>query len=428
MAVPRYHKAMKKFPSTARYNSSFVSTLKKTIALKDKLKKNLHPLQLDFGSVNILLPRSFGFCYGVENAIEITNTALDEHPHKRIFLLGELIHNQYVNDYFLGRGVQFLMTSTYEPLFNINELTSDDIVIVPAFGAPICIEEELKSRNINVSTYASTCPFVEKVWARAAELIKRQYTIVIHGSPSHEETESTKSRVAGKTPFIIIRNPTQAQDLLPFIQQQGTQQEFDAIFKQQASEGFDITTDLAHIGVINQTTMIAKETHQIMDMIKQTMIAHFGLNENTIDRHFAKTRDTLCYATNDNQNALQFILDNYVIDLAIAVGGYNSSNTAHLVELCEGKTEVYLVSSEDEIKPNHTLFHFNIHTKKHEQKEQFLQPLIQKIAQGEKPAILFLGGASCPDILIEKAITKIVGMLPQVHFPEEVITAMSAGK
>ena len=334
---------MKKFDVPVNYRSSFISEIKKSRREKDKLKKDFSPTFLDFGKLHIYLARHFGFCYGVEHAIEIAFKTVGENPGKRIFLLSEMIHNPNVNDDLLKKGVRFLMDTKGNTIIPFDDLKKGDIVVTPAFGTTIEIEEKLKKAGVELEQYNTTCPFVEKVWNRAQSISKSNYSIVIHGKPQHEETRATFSKISTHTPTVIVRDMAQATELASYISGTRDPETFYAQFAGQYSEGFKVERDLQRIGVVNQTTMLAADTQSIADFFKKTMIEKYNLNESTITERFADTRDTLCYATTENQGAVYEMLEKKA-DFAIVIGGYNSSNTSHLVELCEHKLATYFIS------------------------------------------------------------------------------------
>ena len=365
----------------------------------DKMKKDFTPTLLDFGPLKIYLARHFGFCYGVENAIEIAFKTVEENPGKRIFLLSEMIHNPQVNADLHAHGIEFLQDTYGKQLISFDELTADDIVIIPAFGTTLQIEEKLKKIGLQTEKYNTTCPFVEKVWNRSEQIAKKNYTIVIHGKPGHEETRATFSHASSNAPSMVVKNMQQAIELSKYITGEKDASAFYTEFKNQYSENFDVSKDLERIGVVNQTTMLASDTQAIADFLKQTMIKKYGLTNN-IDEHFADTRDTLCYATNDNQTAVTGMLKTDA-DLAIVVGGYNSSNTSHLVELCEEKMPTYFINSEEKILSEKEILHYNLHSKKENLSRDFLPE--------KKPVkILLTSGASCPDALVEGVINKLL--------------------
>lgn len=390
---------MKTFNVPTQYRSSLITAVKNFRKQQDKLKKDYSPTLLNLGSLHIYLARHFGFCYGVENAIEIAFRTVEENPGKRIFLLSEMIHNPQVNAGLKEKGVQFLQDTLGNQLIPFETITRDDIVVIPAFGTTLQMEARLNSMGIAIEKYNTTCPFVEKVWNRSEQIAARGYTIVIHGKPKHEETRATFSHAASNAPSVIVNDMKETVELAKYITGEKSKEEFFNEFKGRYSEGFDPAKDLERIGVVNQTTQLASDTQAIADYLKQTMLQHFGLNEKNIAERFADTRDTLCYATNDNQTAVTGML-NTEADLAIVIGGYNSSNTTHLVELCEEKLPTYFISSDEKIRSPKEIVHFNFHTKEELVSYNFLPD--------KKPVkILITSGASCPDALVESVIRKL---------------------
>lgn len=402
---------MKAFNVPEFYRSPIISKIKQYRKLQDPRKKDNAPTLLDFGPVQYLVARHFGFCYGVENAIEISFKALEENKGKRVFLLSQMIHNPDVNNDLVERGVQFLQDTNGNQLISFDTLTSNDVVIIPAFGAPLHIIDELEKRNIKTESYNTTCPFVERVWKKSESIGKEDYTIIIHGKYNHEETRSTFSRSDRHSRAIVVRDMAEAELLAEYILGTKNSDEFKVDFKDRHSEHFDINKDFNRIGVINQTTMLASETQAIADFFKTLMINKYGLDN--LSNHFADTRDTLCYATNENQDATYGLL-NTEADLAIVVGGYNSSNTSHLVELCERKFTTYFISSEQEIENSNTIHHFDYPNKKHITTHNFIPD--------KKPIrVILTSGASCPDSIIEGVIHKINSFFDNIKPTEEVL-------
>ncbi len=388
---------MKKFKIPDKYRSSIIAGIKEQRKLDDPRKKDFSPMEIDLGPVRFLIARHFGFCYGVENAIEIAYKAIEENEGKRIFLLSEMIHNPAVNEDLQERGVKFLQDTSGEMIIDWNELTPKDIVIIPAFGTTIEIEEKLNKIGINPYRYNTTCPFVEKVWNKSNELGKKDFTVVIHGKAEHEETRATFSRSKKNSPSIIIRNMIEAAKLAEFMLGEINSDEFYKVFKNRLSQNFNAEKDLQKIGVVNQTTMLASETEAIANYLKGTMIVKYGFEN--IDDHFADTRDTLCYATNDNQKATYGLMEEYA-DLAVVVGGYNSSNTSHIVELLEEKFATYFISNETKIISPEVISHFDLHEKKEKITENYLP-------KNEKISIAVTSGASCPDATVDRVIKKL---------------------
>ncbi len=366
------------------------------------MKKDFTPTLLDLGPVQFFLARHFGFCYGVENAIDIAFRTIEENPGKRIFLLSEMIHNPQVNEDLQQRGVQFLQDTYGKELISLDEITGDDIVLIPAFGTTLSMEEKLRAKGISVEKYNTTCPFVEKVWNRSEQIAQKGYSIVIHGKPKHEETRATFSHSSSNAPSVIVNDMTETIELGKYITGEKNAEEFYTEFKGRYSDGFDITKDLQRFGVVNQTTQLASDTQAISDYLRQLMIRHYQLDETNISERFADTRDTLCYATNDNQTAVSGMLETEA-DLAIVVGGYNSSNTTHLVELCEKVLPTYFVNDEDNILSADEILHFDYHHKQELHSVNFLP-------KKEPVKILITSGASCPDALVEGVIRKVAGL------------------
>lgn len=392
---------MKQFTIPFTYRSSLISAIKNKRKQEDKMKKDFTPTLLDFGSVQIYLARHFGFCYGVENAIEIAFRTVDENPGKRIFLLSEMIHNPQVNADLLAKGVSFLQDTKGKQLVPLESITGDDIVIIPAFGTTLAMEKLLNDKGIQTEKYNTTCPFVEKVWNRSEQIAGKNYSVVVHGKPAHEETRATFSHAAANTPSVVINDMNEAITLSQFITGEKRAEDFYTIFAGRYSDGFDVEKDLQKIGVVNQTTMLASDTQGIADFLKQVMITKYNLTAENIEERFADTRDTLCYATNDNQSAVYGLLEQDA-DLAIVVGGYNSSNTSHLVELCEEKLPTYFINDPSKIISEESIMHFDLHT--HEEKTT------QHYLPSARPVkILMTSGASCPDAVVQKVIEKLVG-------------------
>ena len=393
---------MKKFKVPNIYKSDLVSAIKTKRKEEDRLKKDFTPTLLDLGAVQIHLARHFGFCYGVENAIEIAFNTVEQNQGKRIFLLSEMIHNPQVNADLEAMGIKFLQDTYGKQIIPFEEIKGDDIVLIPAFGTTLEIEGRLRQKGIAVERYNTTCPFVEKVWNRSQQVADKGYSIIIHGKPKHEETRATFSHAASFAPSVIVNDMAEAKLLAKYITKEKSAEHFVEDFKGRYSAGFNVETDLERVGVVNQTTQLASETQTISDFIKKTIGEHFSLTEQTIGTHFADTRDTLCYATNDNQSAVTIMLQTPA-DVAIVIGGYNSSNTSHLVELCEKQLPTYFINSANNILDRRTIETCNWKTKEVREVIDYL-PNINPIK------ILITSGASCPDILVEKVIDRLAAL------------------
>lgn len=406
---------MKTFEIPSYYRSPIISRVKALRSSADKLKKDFTPTRLNFGPVEIILARHFGFCYGVENAIEISYRAISENPGKRIFLLSQMIHNPEVNNDLVGRGVQFIQDTKGNQLISWDAINAEDIVIIPAFGTTLETESILKSKGIQTKTYDTTCPFVVRVWKKSEKLGSDNFTVIIHGKDKHEETRATFSHTNEFAKAVVIRDIEEARMLADVILGIKSKNDFETHFAGRFSNGFNSDEDFTRIGVVNQTTMLASETQEISDFLHQVMTQKYG-SENA-PNHFANTRDTLCYATNDNQTATLKLLDEQA-DLAVVVGGYNSSNTSHLVELCETRFKTYFIKDETELLNEKTIQHFDLHQKEIIQSTNYLPD--------SKPLrIILTSGASCPDATVDRVIHKLIRNFENTHNIDDVIANLT---
>jgi 4-hydroxy-3-methylbut-2-enyl diphosphate reductase len=291
------------------------------------------------------------------------------------------------------------------------EIKSDDIVIIPAFGTTLETEKKLNKLGINPYQYNTTCPFVEKVWNRSADLGREGFTVIIHGKNYHEETRATFSHSIQNSPSVIVRNMEETKFLAEVISGEKTENDFYEFFNGKHSKNFNVKTDLNKVGVVNQTTMLATETQEIADLLKKTMIKVYGV-ENLND-HFADTRDTLCYATNDNQDATYGLLE-VEADFAIVVGGYNSSNTTNIVKICQEEIKTYFIDSADRIISESEITHFHLPRQAVVLSNDYLQT--------KYPVdILITSGASCPDAIVEAVIRKIVSFFKDAKDVDSVV-------
>jgi 4-hydroxy-3-methylbut-2-en-1-yl diphosphate reductase len=408
---------MKKFDIPIHYKSSFITQIKNSRKIEDPRKKDFSPTLLDFGPVRFYLARHFGFCYGVENAIEIAYKTIEENPGKRFFLLSEMIHNPGVNHDLISMGVRFIMDTSGNQLVAWEEIKHDDIVIIPAFGTTLEIEKRLNKMGINPYRYNTTCPFVEKVWNRSAELGRLGYTVIIHGKHYHEETRATFSHTIQNSPSVIIRNLEETKFLAEVILGDKTEDDFYEFFKGKYSKGFDSRLHLKSIGVVNQTTMLASETQEIADLLKETMIKKYAVEN--LNEHFADTRDTLCYATNENQDATYGMLE-AIADFAIVVGGYNSSNTTNIVKICEEEIKTYFIDSVDRILSENEINHFDV-------SKQSVVMSSNYLPSKYPVEIMITSGASCPDAIVEAVIRKIVSFFDNAKDVDSVVSDVLEG-
>ncbi|MDZ7772326.1 MAG: 4-hydroxy-3-methylbut-2-enyl diphosphate reductase [Balneolaceae bacterium] len=391
--------ARKKFDIPEIYRSPVIRKVKEANKVVDPRKKDLEPTLLDFGPVHFYIPRHFGFCYGVENAIDIAYKTVEEHPERDIYLLSEMIHNPTVNEDLQERGVKFLFETDGSELIPIESLDEDDIVIVPAFGTTLEIQEKLKKQGIDPYEYNTTCPFVEKVWKRGRQLGNKGHSLVIHGKHYHEETRATFSHTSEHSACVVVLNPGEAQVLADIMTGKRPKEDFEEHFGHKSTEDFDPMVDLQHFGVINQTTMLATETQEVMDILKEAAAERFG--EAEVLDHFADTSDTLCYATNENQSATLALAETDA-DLALVVGGYNSSNTMHLVEILEHAFPTYHVRDAGEMASPHLVRHYD-------QWEDILKETEDWMPTAAEPLkVALTSGASCPDVLVDEVLVKIL--------------------
>lgn len=396
---------MRQFDVPVFYRSPIISKVKDARQVTDPRKKDLSPSVIDFGPIRFKIARHFGFCYGVENAIEIAYKAIEENPDKRIFLLSEMIHNPHVNGDLKQRGVRFLRTTSGEQLIPFDELTPDDIVIIPAFGVSKHVERELQHLGVNTEAYDTTCPFVEKVWRKSHQIGSQGYSIVVHGKRYHEETRATISHAREDGPVVVVRDLDEAKQLAAVIRGEKDADFFFDYFADRYSEGFDPATDLQRLGVVNQTTMLATETQAIADLLRDALTDRYG--EADIETHFADTSDTLCYATYENQDATKALIQDGG-DVALVVGGYNSSNTSHLVELCAEQMPTYFVKDATQIESLGFIRHFDLHTEQETTSEDWFP--------AARPAdIVLTSGASCPDALLDDIVRKLVAWFPEAR-------------
>jgi 4-hydroxy-3-methylbut-2-enyl diphosphate reductase len=393
------------------YRGRIISRVKEFRQARDPRKRNLSPSVLDFGPVRIVLARHFGFCFGVENAVEIAYRILEANPERRVFFLSEMIHNPKVNGDLRERGVRFLFTPSGEQLVSWDHLDAGDIVVVPAFGTTLEMEEKLSQRGIDPYRFNTTCPFVEKVWKRSAQLGAQEFTVVIHGKATHEETRATFSHSVRGASTVVVLDLREALLLAGIIRGKLGREVFEEHFRNKCSDGFDVGRDLARIGVVNQTTMLAAETRAISRVLREAMSDRYGPER--IEEHFADTSDTLCYATNENQNAT-YALISRPADLALVVGGYNSSNTSHIVELCRKALPTYFIQNEGEILSKTQIRHFS------------LEQRAPVVTDGWLPSsgsadIILTCGASCPDAVLDDVLLRVLSFFDGTRPVEEVL-------
>jgi len=382
------------------------------------------PVTLDFGAVRYVIPSHFGFCLGVKNAIERAYETLAENPGRRVFMLSELIHNPFVNEDLLRRGLRYLQTDKGVP-YTVDgqvgsptlwdSLTPDDIVIIPAFGATDDDKRRLVKKGIAVCHYDATCMLVEKVWKAARHFGREGYTIVIHGKSEHEETKATFSNSRRHAPSVIIRHMAEARLLGDYIAQP-TPAAAAAIrthFRHLATPEFDPEKHLERIAVVNQTTLLMNETAAIIDYFKVVYAARHVVEAAPDRVGGAGRRDTLCYATQVNQDALSRALAE-PLDAAFILGGKNSSNTYQLYRLCEQKlgSRAFFIQSEANIRSRCEIEHYVFPAAGHGHGGHTEVHPLWRADDLSPKRILITGGASCPDGLIQQVVARINGLFP----------------
>lgn len=349
---------------------------------------------LSIGKTTIRLAQQFGFCYGVERAIDLAYASRRVFTDNRVFLIGEIIHNPEVNRQLEEMNIVSLpwqaMNSQYD------DLTEDDVVIVPAFGAPISFMDKVESRGCHIVD--TTCGDVMKVWKRVRGFAKDGITSIIHGKADHEETRATASRAAGddgKGHYLIVLTLADIDYVCDYLENGGDRTAFRERFRDAAmSEGFDPDLHLTRVGVANQTTMLKSETEEIQRRVREAIVRRDGTDANF------SVFDTICGATQERQDAL-FDLLKEPLDLLLVVGGYNSSNTTHLVEIGEKELPTFFIRSAVCLISVGEILHYDIHRKEE------IGGYTNILASGEDVLVGITAGASCPNNLIEDTILKI---------------------
>jgi len=345
----------------------------------------------------VKLAKEFGFCYGVERAIDLAYAARkyfsDVSPHTPIYLLGEIIHNPEVNDQIRAMGIQIISPKPTDD--EIEQLQSGDAVIIPAFGTEVSTRKKLEAKGcVLIDT---TCGDVMSVWKRVRQYSKEHVTSIIHGKAKHEETKATTSqaRAYGSGHYLVVFNLAETDYVCNFILHGGNKNEFLKKFEGAYSAGFDPELHLQAVGVANQTTMLRGETEEVQRRFKQAMIQKYG--EAAIEKHF-RFFDTICGATQDRQDALQKLLVE-PMNLLIVIGGYNSSNTSHLAEMGEAKLPTYFIKNAAKMQSDKLIVHYDQHKKQEVETSGWLPS--GKINVG------ITAGASCPNNLIEDTIRRL---------------------
>jgi 4-hydroxy-3-methylbut-2-enyl diphosphate reductase len=356
----------------------------------DQIKANDY--RYEAGRLTIHLAREFGFCYGVDRAVDYAYQARTRFPNQRVFLTGEIIHNPHVNDQLRAMGVRFLS----DPGESLDTLQPDDVVILPAFGVTVQMLGDLDRRGTTLVD--TTCGSVLNVWKNVRRYAVNGYTSVIHGKVWHEETQATASQaVVNGGEYLVILDEREAASVCAYVREGGNREAFLERFGGAASPGFDPDVHLQRVGLANQTTMLMSESLDIGEMLRQAMRARWGAAD--LDAHY-QAFDTICSATQDRQDAVVALLRDQPLDLMIVIGGYNSSNTANLARICAGSTQTYHVADPGCLVSADEIRHRPVGTKAEVVARNWLPP--------SGPARVGLtSGASTPDNLVGAVVAKL---------------------
>ena len=357
-----------------------------------------HGYTLSLGDLTFKLAREFGFCYGVDRAVEYAYETRTKFPDKRIFLVGEIIHNPHVNRKLHGMGVEFLHRPEAGD-FDFSAVTPSDVVLLPAFG--VTVQDFERLRAVGCVLVDTTCGSVLNVWKRVESYAKDGFTAIIHGKSYHEETKATSSQVT-KYPggrYLVVRDMSEAREVCDFIEGAGSREQLLQQFAGKMSPGFDPARDLVRVGVANQTTMLSGESLAIAAELRKSMTRRYG--EAALPEHF-RTFDTICSATQDRQDAVLRLIAE-PLDLMVVIGGYNSSNTTHLAAICQEKVPTYHIEDAACIAPEEGTIRFRPVGAKEEQRRAAWLP-------AGAVTIGVTAGASTPNNKIGETIERIAAM------------------
>ncbi len=402
------------------YQSKLCAAVKAVRRLKEN--RSGESAVLDFGPVQYVLPSHFGFCLGVQNAIERAYEVISQYPDRRVFMLSELIHNPFVNEDLQRRGLRYLQTDKGVPIIDPvtgaafwDSLNEEDVVIIPAFGATDEDKVRLLEKGLPLNEFDATCMLVEKVWKAARRFAEDGYTVVIHGKAEHEETKATFSNTARHGPALVIRDQREAGILSEIIGEPDAARQQALLgdhFAGKMTPGFDPARNLRRIAVVNQTTLLRNETIRIIETLEDALRSRFGESAAT-NLHPQSRGDTLCYATQVNQDALQKALAT-PLDLALVAGGRNSSNTYQLYRVCQealGDRAAY-IQSEANILGENVIEHYHFAQHLEDPRGGTTEKRPYTIPWDRPMRVLVTGGASCPDGIIQQIIARMNRQFP----------------
>ncbi len=374
-------------------------------AVKDVLAENYHSelvsrvradrYRYESGRLTVHLAREFGFCYGVDRAVDYAYQARKRFPDRTVFLTGEIIHNPHVNDRLRAQGIRFLT----DPGESLDQVTADAVVILPAFGVTAKMLQQLSERGCTMVD--TTCGSVLNVWKAVKAYARDQFTAIIHGKYWHEETEATASQavdVGGR--YLVVLDRDEAGIVCEYIRHGGDRAAFTERFAKAMSKGFDPDADLTRIGCANQTTMLSSESLEIGEMLRAAMRDRYGESELS---HRLRTFDTICSATQDRQDAVLGLLDEHRLDLMLVIGGYNSSNTSNLARICAARVATFHIAEPGGLVSAEEIRHRSASTK--------MELTTRHWLPREGPVVVGLtSGASTPDNLVGATIERLAAL------------------
>jgi len=419
--------------SARLYQSALCQAIKAAKRVNERSSST--PAVLDFGAVSYVLPSHFGFCLGVQNAIERAYESISENPGKRVFMLSELIHNPFVNEDLQARGLRYLQSDKGKPSIDPGSgrawwdlLTKEDVVIIPAFGATDEDKVRLIEKGIAINRYDATCMLVEKVWKAAQRFGRDGFTVIIHGKAEHEETKATFSNAAKAGHALIVRNTAEAETVGNAILAEDAQRkrELLANFADRCTPGFDPAAHLERVAVVNQTTLLRNETLSIIEYLEKVFAQKYGADRVGEHLNSNSKGDTLCYATQVNQDALEKALA-LPLDAAVVAGGTNSSNTFQLFRMCEQRLgmRAFYIQSERNLLSRDRVRHYSFPAsgKGGDLVERDFLPAGENFLR-----LLLTGGASCPDGIIQQIISRINSFFPvsALRSVDEVLAEVTA--
>jgi 4-hydroxy-3-methylbut-2-enyl diphosphate reductase len=371
----------------AELNQNYHSDLVQQIKADD--------FQFREGRLTVHLAREFGFCYGVDRAVDYAYQTRERFPDRRVFLTGEIIHNPHVNDRLRAKGIRFLSDPSDGPA-----LGPQDVVVLPAFG--VTTAEMQRFSAIGCVMVDTTCGSVLNVWKNVKRYAQDGFTSIIHGKVWHEETQATASQALDYEDghFLVVLNLEETGEVCGYIRGGGDRRRFLDRFRDAMSPGFDPDRHLAHVGLANQTTMLMSESLQVQELFRQAMADRYGVD--ALPSRF-RAFDTICSATQDRQDAVVTLLNEQPVDLMLVIGGYNSSNTCNLARICAAKVPTFHIADPECLESAGTIRHRPAGAKAEVQATGWL-PAAGNLSVG------LTSGASTPDNLVGTAVRRLAAL------------------